>query len=194
MLAIAVETSPGNGGFTWSGRRHDEDRLRSSQATSAEALFDTVFEALHDGEQVAVGVDCPLIVRVPSDRTDSDEQLDENRLLQLAAGVEQRPGFAQLANALKLVAHWRPWTTASASLARWRANTSILLWEADASSQDAESAIRGLFNSLRPAAGETMPPKGEPIVNVGAATAIQAGLIIDHAELEQPPLVIRAHS
>src|SRR5271154_5364315 len=71
VLVIAVQTGslggPARSGG-WAGRRHDDDRPdASSGATSAE-LFDAVFHALHDGEQVALGFDCPLTLAVAPDQ------------------------------------------------------------------------------------------------------------------------------
>ena len=111
MLVLVVETRR----LRWAGRRHDDDRHIAG--TSQAALFDAVFAALYDGEQVALGFDCPVTASVQAPIPALDQLLAElNR--------------------------WRPWTTVSTSLSRWRANTSILVWEAPAgvaASQAADS-------------------------------------------------------
>ena len=61
MLVIAMETgSSPDGRVRWAGRRHDDDRPDASSGSSSAELFDAVFHALHDGEQVALGFDCAL--------------------------------------------------------------------------------------------------------------------------------------
>src|SRR5690348_10941613 len=104
MLVIAIETGSRPGRRVWwSGRRHDDDRPDASSGASAAELFETIFGALHDGEQVALG---------------------------FAALEAGGPGLAMLGHLLNELGVWRPWTTVSTSLARWRANTSILVWQA----------------------------------------------------------------
>src|SRR5580698_2781596 len=130
VLVIAVQTgsldgparSGGTGGpvgaggsagsGSWAGRRHDDDRPDASSGASSAELFDAVFHALHDGEQVALGFDGPLTVPVSADRG------------------ETQPGITELGHLLGQLGTWRPWTTVSTSLSRWKANTSILVWEA----------------------------------------------------------------
>src|SRR5579859_2578785 len=66
MLVIAIETGSG-APARWAGRRHDDDRPDATSGASPAELFDAVFHALHDGEQVALGLDCPLTVPAPAD-------------------------------------------------------------------------------------------------------------------------------
>src|SRR6202041_2349025 len=112
MLVIAVETVP-DGHVRWAGRRHDDDRPDASSGASPSELFDAVFHALHDGEQVALGFDCALTMPVTPDHEPG-----------------QDPGLAELGYLLGELGNWRPWTTVSTSLACWKANTSILVWQA----------------------------------------------------------------
>ena len=68
-LDITVETgSPLGGPTRWAGRRHDDDRPDASSGSSSAELFNAVFHALHDGEQVALGFDCPLTLPVLADQ------------------------------------------------------------------------------------------------------------------------------
>src|SRR5260370_592190 len=67
MLVIAMETGSG-GRVRWAGRRHDDGRLDGSSGVSPAELFDAVFHALHDGEQVALGLDCALTMPVAPDQ------------------------------------------------------------------------------------------------------------------------------
>src|SRR5579859_2417183 len=66
MLVIAIETGSG-ASARWAGRRHDDDWPDATSGASPAELFDAVFHALHDGEQVALGLDCPLTVPAPAD-------------------------------------------------------------------------------------------------------------------------------
>ena len=72
MLVIVVDTDRITGDeLPWIGRRHDDDGPESTGEATAQGLFDAVFAALHDGEQVAIGFDCPLTA--PASQLDSDE-------------------------------------------------------------------------------------------------------------------------
>ena len=63
MLVIAVDSADATAQqLSWTGRRHDDDGTESTGASTAQGLFEAVFHALHDGEQVAIGFDCPLTV------------------------------------------------------------------------------------------------------------------------------------
>src|SRR5260370_36741530 len=118
MLVIAMETGSLPGGrVRWAGRRHDDDRPDASSGVSPAELFDAVFHALHDGEQVALGLDCALTMPVAR---------DQDPATVLAESAASRPGLAELAYLLGELGTWRPWTTVSTSLVRWKANTSIL--------------------------------------------------------------------
>src|SRR5580704_10802335 len=166
VLVIAVRTgsrdgparaggSGGSGGpvgaggsAAWAGRRHDDDRPdASSGATSAE-LFDAVFHALHDGEKVALGFDCPLTLAVSPDQASVAGQGGADALVKLAEPTASRPGIAELGDVLGQLATWRPWTTVSTSLARWKANTSILVWEAVPAEGSGEVAVRTAADSF----------------------------------------------
>jgi hypothetical protein len=175
MLVIAMETES-DGHLRWAGRRHDDDRPGATSAGSPAELFDAVFHALHDGEQVALGLDCALTAPAPP---------------QDAEDAGTHPGLAELGYLLAELGTWRPWTTVSTSLARWKANTSILVWQAvPAPGQDsvpASAAADSFFRQL-PAASRAanQPPAGGTVVNLAAATARRAGLYVDPSELAQP--------
>ena len=208
MLVIAAETGSLPGGqLRWAGRRHDDDRPDASSGTSPTGLFDAVFAALHDGEQVAIGFGCPLTL--PADPGAAD---DAATLLTLAAPTAARPGIAELGRLLTDLGTWRPWTTVSTSLPRWRANTSVLVWQAvpaDGLGPVAPvSAVDSFFRRLtaagppvaRPAAANRRPlasrPETEdefttgPGVNLAAAAARRAGLFVAEDELPRQPLSV----
>ena len=206
MLVIAMETgSLPDGRMRWAGRRHDDDRPDASSGASPSELFEAVFHALHDGEQVALGFDCALTIPVPPDQDPG-----------AAAGAApaesaaSRPGLAELGYLLGELGNWRPWTTVSTSLARWKANTSILVWQAvpapGANAVTASAAADSFFREL-PAASRAAEPAGqaksggqlapggqaEPagaVVNLAAAAARRAGLFVDPSELAQPTVSI----
>ena len=120
MFVIALETSAA--GLAWSGRRHDDEESERTTGSSAQDLFDAVFQALHDGEQVAVGVDCCLTAPVPAGLTHLTRLLDE-------------------------LGTWRPWTTITTSPTRWLATQSILVWETPEGTP-AEAAVRAFYDAL----------------------------------------------
>ena len=213
MLVIAMETGSLPGGrVRWAGRRHDDDRLDASSGVSPSELFDAVFHALHDGEQVALGLDCALTIPVAPDQDRASASDD---------AAASRPGLAELGYLLGELGTWRPWTTVSTSLARWKANTSILVWQAvpapGAGAVTASTAVDSFFHQLPAAtaratdpAKETEPAKEtdpaketEPaketdpaeeangtVVNLAAAAARRAGLFVDPSELAQPTVSI----
>ena len=160
MLVIAVDTGSLPGGhMRWAGRRHDDDRPDASSGDSPSELFDTVFHALHDGEQVALGFDCPLTVPVSPDQGAAAGP--DGALATLAEEAAARPGIAELGHLLGQLGTWRPWTTVSTSLSRWKANTSILLWEAvPAEGSDGVAASAAADSFLPPASG--WPPGRVP--------------------------------
>ena len=201
MLVIAVQTgslggparSVGSAG--WAGRRHDDDRPdASSGATSAE-LFDAVFHALHDGEQVALGFDCPLTLAVSPDQGAVAAEADADALVNRAEPAATRPGITELGYVLGELGMWRPWTTVSTSLSRWKANTSILVWEAvpaeGSGPVTASAAADSFFRQLQTAAepGPEVAAAGT-VVNLAAATARRAGLFVDASELSRPAVSI----
>ena len=193
MLVIAVETGALPGGrVRWAGRRHDDDRPDASSGASPAELFDTVFQALHDGEQVALGADRPLTMPVPPDQGAAADA-GADALLELAGPAVTRPGPAELGFVLGELGVWRPWTRVSTSLSRWKANTSILVWEAvPAEGVDgvaASAAADSFFRQLPTAAGPE-PDAGRPVVNLAAAVAYRAGLLADASELSRPAISI----
>jgi hypothetical protein len=184
MLVIAVETVP-DGHVRWAGRRHDDDRPDASSGASPSELFDAVFHALHDGEQVALGFDCALTMPVPSGQDP-------------AAVPVTAP--AELGYLLGELGNWRPWTTVSTSLARWKANTSILVWQAvpapGANAVTAGAAADSFFRELSAATRAAEPAKEAEgtVVNLAAAAARRAGLFVDPSELAQPTVSITVTS
>ena len=203
MLVIAVQTgsldgparSGGSGGSVgWAGRRHDDDRPdASSGATSAE-LFDEVFHALHDGEQVALGFDCPLTLAVAPDQGSVATAADADALVSRADPAATRPGITELGHVLGELGTWRPWTTVSTSLSRWKANTSILVWEAvpaeGSGPVTASAAAESFFRQLHTATEPGTDAAAGPVVNLAAATARRAGLFVDPSELARPAVSI----
>jgi hypothetical protein len=171
MLVIAVETRP-DGRVRWAGRRHDDDRPDAASGISSAELFDAVFHALHDGEQVALGFDCPLTQPAPKNQD-----------------PPASPGLAELTHLLEELGTWRPWTTVSTSLSRWKANTSILVWQAvpppgkDEDNVAAPAAADSFFRQF-PLAEETNTDG--PVVNLAATAARHAGLFVDPAEMDRP--------
>ena len=185
MLVIAVETVP-DGHVRWAGRRHDDDRPDASSGASPSELFDAVFHALHDGEQVALGFDCALTIPVPPDQDPAES-------------AASRPGLAELGYLLGELGNWRPWTTVSTSLARWKANTSILVWQAvPAPGANAVTACAAADSFFRELPVATKPAQeAEPagtVVNLAAAAARRAGLFVDPSELSRPTVSITVTS
>ena len=201
MLVITMETgSRPDGRPRWAGRRHDDDRPDATSGVSSAELFDAVFHALHDGEQVALGFDCALTMPVPPDQGRASAPTDADALVTLAEPAASQPGLAELGDLLGELGMWRPWTTVSTSLARWKANTSILLWQAvpapGATTVTAGAAADSFFRQLPTASrGEADPADGaQPadgaVVNLAAAAARRAGLFVDPAELARPTVSI----
>jgi hypothetical protein len=89
---------------------------------------------------------------------------------------------------------WRPWTTVSTSLARWKANTSILVWEAVPAEGSGEVAVGtaadSFFGQLQTATEPGTEPAAGAVVNLAAAAARRAGLFVEPAELAQPAVSI----
>jgi hypothetical protein len=183
MLVIAMETGASPGGRRrWAGRRHDDDRPDASSGSSAAELFDSVFHALHDGEQVALGFDCALTL------------VGDDALVALAEPAASRPGLAELGYLLGELGTWRPWTTVSTSLERWKANTSILVWQAvpapGSGGVTASAAADSFFRQLPVVAGRGTELGPGPVVNLAAAAARRAGLFVDPSELARPTVSI----
>jgi hypothetical protein len=183
VLVIALESLGAGDGMSWRGRRHDDDELEGPRGKSAEDLFDAVFAAIHDGEQTAVGVDCPLTAPL-SGRAD-----DEDTLLAIADQEALLPSRAQLRLLLDQLGTWRPWTAVTTSPERWLATRSVLAWEMPPGTP-ADVAISNFFADLRKP--RTVPDPAEPVVNLAVAAALRAGLVVERAELSRPALTIGA--
>jgi hypothetical protein len=200
VLVITVQTGSQLGGpagsvgsagsMGWAGRRHDDDRPDASSGTSSAELFDAVFHALHDGEQVALGFDCPLTLPVSPDQGAADA----DALVRQAESAATRPGITELGQLLGQLGTWRPWTTVSTSLSRWKANTSILVWEAvpaeGSATVTASAAADSFFRQLHTAAEPGPEAAAGTVVNLAAATARRAGLFVDASELGRPAVSI----
>ena len=79
-MVIGVRAAtPSSDDLTWSGRRHDDDKPGAVRGSSSADLFDTVFHALHDGEQVAVGFGGPLTAPLEEDQPNLDGARQEDR-------------------------------------------------------------------------------------------------------------------
>jgi hypothetical protein len=186
-----VETGSRPGGRRrWAGRRHDDDRPDAVSGTSSAELFDEVFHALHDGEQVALGFDCPLTLPVAADPDAAAGPADADALVKLAEPTATRAGITELGQVLGELATWRSWTTVSTSLSRWKANTSILVWEAvpagGSNGAAAGAAADSFFRQLQSGAEPPTEPAAAAVVNLAAAAARRAGLLADPSELARP--------
>jgi hypothetical protein len=189
MLVIAVDTgsiSPER--LAWTARRHDDDGPESTGVATAQGLFDAVFSALHDGEQVAIGFNCPL-TRPVTDTADSHPEA----ALARAVAVDGGPGVAALRALVDELGHWRPWTIVTTSLPRWKATTSVLLWEAAGDEAVGEPAIDAFYAMLR-GPGNVPSGSGEPVLNLAAAAAVASEASADPGELTRPVLRIRVGS
>jgi len=212
LLVIGVRAAtPSSDDLAWSGRRHDDDKPGAVRGSSSADLFDAVFHALHDGEQVAVGFGGPLTTRVDEDQRNLDGTGQEDRAIALLDEAEAAaPGLAGLDRLLGELGKWRPWTAVSTSLPRWRATTSILVWEllpgdnaaeetdplaTDAPEPDstvADSGVHGFYELLRTRADRPADVATEPVINLAAAVALRAGLPVDARQLSEPVLAIAA--
>ncbi len=196
MLVIAMETgSLPDGRMRWAGRRHDDDRPDASSGSSPAELFHAVFHALHDGEQVALGFDCPLTMPAP---LGEEPPPDADALVTLAEPAAGRPGLAELGHLLGELGNWRPWTTVSTSLARWKANTSILVWQAvpppGAAEVAAGAAADSFFRQLPALTQDPTDADAGTVLNLAAAAARRAGLFVDASELARPTVSITVTS
>jgi hypothetical protein len=211
-LVIGVRAAtPSSDDLAWSGRRHDDDKPGAVRGSSSADLFDAVFHALHDGEQVAVGFAGPLTTRIDEEQQNLDGAGPEDRAIALLDEAETAaPGLAGLDRLLGELGKWRPWTAVSTSLPRWRATTSILVWEllpssdaagesdplatdgSDLDSTVADSGVRGFYELLRTRADRPAGVAAEPVINLAAAVALRAGLPVDARQLSEPVLAIAA--
>jgi hypothetical protein len=194
VLVITVQTRAAPGEAPrWAGRRHDDDRPDATSGRTPAELFDAVFAALHDGEQVALGFDCPLTAPASADG-ESTGQASADDLMERAGPAAGRPGIAELGHVLGELGTWRPWTTVSTSLRRWKANTSILVFQAVPAEGSggfaASAAVESFFRQVRAPAGDGAEPAAGAVVNLAAAAARRAGLFVDESELARPPVII----
>lgn len=177
MLVIAVHGADvTDDRLPWTGRRHDDDATESTGAATAQGLFEAVFHALHDGEQVAIGFDIPLTVAASS-----DDASDEAGLVAEADRVDGPAALTELRRLVRELGRWRPWTVVTTSLPRWRATTSVLLWEAGPGLAPLD-AIEAFFAMVR--AGERSGGDAGPAtLNLAAAAAVGSDVTSDPAEL-----------
>jgi hypothetical protein len=192
MLVIAVHGAEIDGDrLPWTGRRHDDDATESTGTASAQGLFEAVFHALHDGEQVAIGFDCPL--SIPGEPGESS---DVASLLARAESVDATPALTELRRLVRELGMWRPWTIVTTSLPRWRATTSVLMWEAVAESDAAVTpldAIEAFFAVLQ-SGGQSDDDAAPPTLNLAAAAAVSSEVTADPAELTGPVIRIPVRS
>lgn len=187
MLVVVVHTSGISGEqVPWTGRRHDDDGPESTGRPTADGLFEAVFHALHDGEQVAIGFDCPLTVPA-----DGAEAPDAAAAVRVAQSVDAGPGIEQLRHLVAELGQWRPWTIVTTSLPRWRATTSVLLWETSlppAGGSDASAAIDAFYAMIRSGDQPVADGAQAPLVNLAAVAAVESEVTADAAELTRPVL------
>jgi hypothetical protein len=156
---------------------------------------------LHDGEQVAVGFPAPLSVAAASDQSSSGSgggDLQDATVAALAAAVVESPAVAQVDLLLRELGRWRPWTVVSTSLPRWRATTSVLIWEignaADGGSVDVDAAVEGFYELVRTRAEHGAELTGTTVINLAAAAARRAELTVDRAQLTEPVVRVVAEA
>ncbi len=195
MLVIAVDTiSSTPGRPVWSARRHDDDGPDHSGRLTDEGLFEAVFHALHDGEQISIGLDCELTAPVPDGPARDGAPAPD----QAGAASADSAGVAALTALLDEIGMWRSWTVVTTSVERWKATTSILVWQAAgraASAQPgdrsfADSAIEAFYGSLFDADAPAADGGSAAVLNLVAAVAQRAGLQVDAAELRRPVVSI----
>ncbi|WP_460606834.1 hypothetical protein [Jatrophihabitans fulvus] len=154
--------------LSWRGRRHDDDGPGAVTGTSVPELFETVFTALHDGEQVAVGFPAPLW-------SHGSDSLDG-------------PHVRAMSELVTEIGRWRPWTVVSTSLPRWRATTSVLVWETDL--DDADAAVDAFFALVAAHADHGGEDRDADVVNLAATAAVRSELQADEAQLREPVLLV----
>jgi hypothetical protein len=180
VLVIAVESRRiTSSELPWLARRHDDDEFESTGEQTAQGLFDAVFHALHDGEQVSIGFDCAL--------TAAGAGIDPQDPAAVLAAAGDSPGVGALRWLIDELGTWRPWTIVTTSLARWRATTSVLVWEAETSGA---AALDGFYAVLRADAPSSAGDSA--VLNVAAAIAVASEATADTAELTQPVLRVPA--
>lgn len=187
MLVIAIAT-----GARWSGRRHDDDAAGASRGDSETGLFEAVFDALHDGEQVAVGFPAPLSVSSETSGVAADNA--DAAVSALAKAEADSPTVHHVQTLVTELGRWRPWTIVSTSLPRWRATTSVLIFEidapVDADAGQLDRAVDGLFDLVRARADHGAEVGAGQLVNLAAAAARKAGLTVDAAQLDEPVVLV----
>ena len=190
MLVIGIEPGAGAGdAITWRGRRHDDDGPGASQGDTAAGLFDAVFHALHDGEQVAVGFPAPLSVPAPA-----DADVAASARAALGEAVTASPAVAAADTLLGELGKWRPWTVVSTSLPRWRATTSVLVWESPADGAGMDAAVEAFYDLVRARADHGAEATDTAVLNLAAAAALTAELTVDAAQLGEPVLAVPARA
>jgi hypothetical protein len=132
---------------------------------------------------------------VSPDQGAAAAQADADALVKQAEPAATRPGITELGDVLGQLGMWRPWTTVSTSLSRWKANTSILVWEAvpaeGSGTVTASAAADSFFRQLQTATEPgTEAAAAGTVVNLAAATARRAGLFVDASELTHPAVLI----
>lgn len=173
---LVIGAAPDGDGLRWSGRRHDDDGPGAVRGGAVGELFDTVFAALHDGEQVAVGFPAPLAVDAPDVEA------------AFASAERDDPTVRQLARLLTELGRWRPWTVVSTSLSRWRATTSVLVWETD--SDDLDAAVDAFFALARSRAEHGAESPDARGINLAAAAALRSELAADDSQLREPVVLV----
>lgn len=125
---------------------------------------------------------------------DTAAPADADALVRQAEPAATRPGITELGYVLGQLGTWRPWTTVSTSLSRWKANTSILVWEAvpaeGSGAVTASAAADSFFRRLQTATEPGTEAATGTVVNLAAATARRAGLFVDASELARPAVSI----
>lgn len=182
MFVIALDSGTVTAeSVSWCGRRHDDAEPNASAGTTLVELFDAVFHALHYGEQVAVGVDAPLVAPLVG-------APDDEAVLAAAQVTPAEPGLAAMVQLLDGLGQWRPWTAVSTSIPGWRATRSILVWQFGGGGPSA--AVEALFDLVAAGRPDALAPAvaAVPVVNLVAAAAIGSGLSVDRAELTRPVL------
>ena len=185
MFVIGMKPAAESGAddVIWCGRRHDDDGPDTSSGTTSASLFESVFDAVHDGEQVAIGVHASLTA-------DADDVAGgAGELLRHAAEHEPDAGLIAVTRLLDELGHWRSWTAVSTSFAGWRSTRSILVWHIDAIAPSPSAAVEAFFDLVRNGCADVdNGSASDPVVNLVAAAAVRAGLPVDPADLSRPVL------
>lgn len=166
-----------------------------------------VLEGLKQHDFVALGLECPLVLPVPSawEELGKGRTGEPGRAWSASAGTAAMgTGLVQLAWILGEVAAAAP-TSATTNPSRWSAEVPLFLWEAfvsggaktardnDGHVGDARAAARAFLRRLGYVRelGD-VHVSGHRAFNLAAAAALQARLRIDPSELSAPLLVVSA--